>query len=245
MISELQLQKGNPIDIGICKVYPLTVGEITDVGDSQYNQYLSSLLIDKSSLNMDDASKEVTEVFDKLTTFEIIILHIYHDESMQKVFTDSLSFFLRENVEYHPNGFFYLGEVEDNRIISKDNFELIKEIIKKQNYLQDDENEHKPANDKAAELIAKIKKIKDKLKKQNTDEGLKLSDIVSIVANYSNDINILTVWNLTIYQLYESYLRLIMWDNYHTSYMHLPHMDEEDRNSLQENHWAKKLKQIK
>lgn len=244
MISDLQLQKGSPIDVGLCKVYPLTLGEITDfVGENKYNQLLSSLLIDKSSLNLDDVSKEEKEIFDKLTTYEIIILHSFRDEEMRKVFIKSFSLFLREEIHYHQEGFFYIGELTDNRIITKENFEQIKQILKKQNYLQDAEDDFKPANEKTIELYEKMKKIKEKLKKKNPDDGLKLSDIVSIVATYSNDISILTVWNLTIYQLYESYLRLIMWDNYHTSYMHLPHMDEEDRKSMI--HWASKLKQNK
>lgn len=243
MISDLQLQKGNPIDIGLCKIYPLTLGEITDLGENLYNQYLSVLLIDKSSLNFDDASPEQKEVLNKLTPYEIINLHISLEESMKDIFTNSLSLFLREKVEYHYSGFFYLGKLKDNRKITDDDFNKIKEIIKKQNYLKDEEDDFKPANDKTIELFEKMKKIKDKLKKQNSDKGLKLSDIVSIVASYSNDINIFTVWNLKIYQLYESYLRLIMWDNYHTTHMHLPHMDEEGKDSLV--HWASELKQIK
>jgi uncharacterized protein (UPF0147 family) len=243
MISECKLLKGSHIDIGICKVYPLTLDEIVDeIGEIQYNQLLSVLMLDKSTLNPKVAiTPQEKEDFKKLTSYNVLAIHSYHDDTMREMITSAFSIFLKENVSYHKDGYFYIGDKINSRKISSEGFELIKKILIKQNYLENSQKDtsYKPANDRAKQLLEKIKAAKEKLQKQNKEEGLHLSDVISIVSTYSNDINILSVWNLTIYQLYESYLRIIMWDEYHNNLLLLPHVS--DNNSVNMKHWASKL----
>lgn len=239
-INQLKLLKGDPINLGLCNVYPLKLNEVTELGEEIYNQYLSILMTDNSLFDDYDLTKEEREELEQLTPFNVIGITCERSLEFRNLFCKSLSFFTREEVSYHPSGCFFIGDFSENRIIDEDIFDLIKTIIKKQNYLQDQEKkEFKPANDKAKELIEKMKEVKGKLQKQNKEDGLGLSDIISIVSAYSQDINIMSIWNLTIYQLYELYLRLIMWDNYHSNFMLLPHVS--DNNSLDLKHWATKI----
>lgn len=239
MISQLKLQRGSAISVGeLCKVHPLLLDEISEIEEEKYNQYINILMIDKSTVNRDEISDEQ---YRNLTSYYVLVSYSHHDEMIRIMTEEALSIFLKEQVTYHSEGYFFIGEKSEQRIIDSNSYEEIKSVVRKQNYLQEKEveKEFKPANDKAAEIIEKMKKAKEKMQKQNSDEGLNLSDIISIVANHSEDINILTVWNLTVYQLYECYLRLIMWDEYHTTNLHLPHMDEEARKSFK--HWARKI----
>lgn len=244
MISTLSLQRGSPIDIGICKVYPLLLEEIEQLGEMKYLQYLHYLTLDISSLDISQAPQDEIDFVNNMSSLDIILYQSYHSVELRKLICEAISFFIKEPVKYHliDDGIFYVGD-DFQRVFTSDNYDWFKLALQKQNYLsdkkQDSEKEFKPANDKAAELIEKMKKAKEKIQKQNNDEGLHLSDIISIVANYSNDVNMLTVWKLTVYQLYECYLRLIMWDDYHASNLHLPHMDEEARKQLK--HWARKI----
>lgn len=233
MISEMALLKGKPIDLGVCKVHPLTLNEIVDMTEEKYNQALSLITFNKSRLDIND------EELNQLTDYQILFAYCYHNPEIRELFFESVEIFLKEPIHMHELGFFYLGELEEQRIIDENIFKQIQEVIKKQNFLSTEQTEFKPANDKAAELIEKIKKVKEKLAKQNRDNELSLNDIVSIVACYSDGINLFNVWDLTIYQLYIAYMRLIMWDDYHTKYILLPHVT--DSSSLDLKHWATKI----
>lgn len=245
MISTLSLQKGSPINIGICKIHPLTLDEIEQLGEFKYNQFLHYLMLDKTSFDLQNVNEEELEKIKQMTTYDIMLIHSYRIVEIRELICEALSTFIRETVNYSPfdGGYFYVGEDEFDKVITSEIYEDIKHVLQKQNYLQDkkEEKEFKPANDKAAELAEKMKKMKEKLKKQNSEEGLHLSDIVSIVANYSNDVNILTVWKLNIFQLHEALVRISMWDDYHDKRMILPHMDEGGRKSLDLKHWATKI----
>lgn len=240
MISELSLQRGMPIDIGICKVYPLSLDEIVHIGDFMYSQYLSAIMIDRNVLNTDGIkTPEQIEEFNKITPFKTLHMVARNDEFRRQLFIQALSVFTRDSVSYHDADFFYFGEFNEHRVLNEEAFELIRLIIQKQNYIEvKEEKQFKPANDKTKEILEKMKKAKEKIQKQKKDDSIGLSDIVSIVATYSN-VDILNVWNLTIYQLYEIYLRIILWDEYHNSYTLLPHVS--DQSSLNLKHWTSKL----
>jgi hypothetical protein len=230
---ELRLLKGLPIDIGIGQIRPLILNQILEMGFPKYNESLSIALFDQT---FQDGEKQ-------LDSFEMLMVHCHYEEDIKNKFKQSLELFFREPVGFDEQVLFYFGELSDGRFFDKESFYLFQETIKKQNFLKDNsqEKEHKPLNDKARELQEKLKQIKNKIKEQNKNEGLNLSDIVSIVSAYASNINIFNVWDLTIYQLYTLYLRLIMKDNYETQLFILPHTSEPKMSELK--HWASKLEQ--
>ena len=249
MINKLRLLRNKSTTVNeIINVYPLTIGEIEDIGEEDYRMYLNCLLIDKNSLNSEGLSREEKKEFNKITPLDTLLLYCHQDLEFRRITEESFLIFTKEEVEYsindeHPIGCFYFY-VEGNKILLDNNlFNEFRTILMKQNYLQDQQSSSgfKPANNKATELMERMNKIKEKLNKQNKEESLPLSEIVSIVSAYSNDVNILTVWDLTIFQLYELYARLLLWDSYHNDYIHLPHMEKEDQEKISKNHWAKKL----
>lgn len=248
-MNELKLMKGDPIEVkkGV-KVYPLTLGEIADIGEETYNGYIRSFLLNKSILNQVDVEftqEQLNELY-KLNDLEFMIFLCSQDTSILYYFIESLKLFLKSNVtidEINDNPAILIEH--DDVLVELDNdlYVAIKKIILKQNFLKDSEDTHyKPANSKAKALLEKLKKVKEKVQKQNTEEGLSLKDVISIVSAYSNDLNILSVWNLTVNQLYETYLRIMLWDDYHNKIILLPHSSGDQ--SLDLKHWAIDINKI-
>lgn len=232
---ELKVLKGDPIDIGIGKVHPLKLSEITEIGGQKYNHILS-LITYKSP-------EDVVIDGHKLEPLEIVTVYCFQDNNFKELLLYGLSKIFKESIHLHENGFFYLGEIEEQRILDNATFNQVVLIIKKQNFLKDaeEEKEYKPLNDKARELQEKLKEVKQKLKQQNNDEGLNISDIISIISAYMPSVSIFSVWDLTVYQMYVLYLRLLLRDNYESNLYLLPHMS--DSKSLDLKHWATKIKQ--
>jgi len=192
------------------KIYPLTIREIATIGELNYNKYLSLLLIDKNNIAKENKDVDMSNI----NNYELLLLHCYYNSEYVIEFTKAIEINFKESILLHKDGYFYFGDIKDNRIINSDNFNLIQEIIKKINYISDkkEEEEYNPANDKAREIIEKIKRNKKEVEK-NKKEEINLYSIISSIA-WKSHIGIKSVWDLTIYQLYDAYYRLNMIDNY-------------------------------
>lgn len=238
-MSELKLLKGSHIQImeGL-NIYPLTIGEITDdIGEEIYNSFLSIITLTRSKVDVDSGAVTREELNSVNNDLELIFLLSTKDPQILAIFILALKTFLKSDIDIVKDVGIVIKNDNGTFSLEYDLFKQIKSVIMKQNYLKEEkEIEYKPVNSKAEELMEKLKKEKAKIQKQNTDNGLSLSGIVSIVATYSNDVNIFTVWNLTIYQLYEIYLRIVVWDNYHTNFLLIPHVS--DSTSLDLKHWG-------
>lgn len=237
MTDKLIMMSDYPENINGFKIFPIKLKNILEIGENEYQRYLGIICLSKKNLLEGIEDEEIRS----LSLYELIVINCLGDIKFKKMFLDGLKIFLKEDFFVDDYGI-YINKVNEKKEIIKfymndDTYKLIISTIKKQNFLQDDENhEYKPANSKAQEWLEKMKKAKEKIKKEKNEENLSLGDIVSIVACYSNDINILNVWDLTVYQLYTVYLRLIMWDDYQTKQNLLPHVS--DAKSLDLQHWA-------
>ncbi|MBM7598090.1 hypothetical protein JOC34_000447 [Virgibacillus halotolerans] len=224
---------GYPIDVGGIKVWPLTLREVLDIGEKEHSSMVSIFLVEKDSLV--EEGQDLSGVY----VYHIIHALAINDHNIRDVLLNAMGVMFKEDVSIDEDGFFiYKDGVQT--YITPEQFEEIREVIRIQNYLGDDsesEGGYKPANSKAQEYADRIAKMKDKLRKdKGEDKGLALHDLASIVSTHSNNINLLNVWDLTIYQLYENYIRLMVWDDYHSTHMHIPHMEEKDIKKMK--HWA-------
>jgi hypothetical protein len=245
MTDELQLLSGNPIDIGDCKIYPLKLGEIVKIGESNYNKYLSALMINKSNVNREDINPEFWGEFLKMDDFEYLMVLIYQNKEIQDTIIESLSLFLKEQVNFDTTYGLFIQRENGILVITKDIFTKIKETVSEQNFIKkglNTEEEFNPHDDKARALIEKRNKFKKMLQEQNAQDGLNLSDIISIVACHSPDYNFFNVWDLTVYTLYIIYIRMAMKDQYETQIYLLPHSGGNKSNELK--HWMSKINKI-
>lgn len=216
MDIKLKLLAGLPINVdGVGKLYPLTLRDIAEIGEKTYNSYLNVLCFDIEDLDISDEIKNI----EGITTFDIIMSNCIQNKEFKSTVIDSLSLFFREDVNFslekiNESDFYllHIGDLKDQRIIHRENFESIKDILKQQNNISKaKEEEYNPANETARKLIEKIKKNKQNAPKPKNN--IDLHSIISGVA-WKSHIGINNVWDLVICQLYDAYYRLDIVDNY-------------------------------
>lgn len=247
----LKLLRGKPFTLDkIGTLYPLSLDEISDIGETKYYQYLSIATFDaKEVQNIKDNSEKI-----ELSTFELILTNFLYGENnadFKENFIKSLSLFFREEVTFVKEyAIFVLGlESSNPRVINNKNYELVKYVLKKQNCLlpYEENKKYNPASDRAREIMLKIKQTQEDLEKikrkeqEQTNDSLTLFDLVSILcSNGENGINILNVWDLTFFQFENQFKRLQMIEEYDVNIQALLH--GADSNKIQLNHWMGKIR---
>ena len=133
-----------------------------------------------------------------------------------------LNFFFVENVVIYEDLFIVLKE-GINEISSQSNAEDVQGIITKKNFndiifviqqiccIEDKSNneELKFKNNLAKELYFKMQKAVEKQKiERKEDKNFELPNLISAVSNSHPTIDPINVWDLTVYQLMDSFNRL-------------------------------------
>jgi hypothetical protein len=204
---ELKLLAGMPIEIeGAGLFYSPTLREIISLGYSVYTKYISAILFDKSNI-------EGAESAD-ISNFEFLFGLSIHNEDFRNTITDALSFFFRKETQLYADdtgAFFYLGDLSCR--VNESNFETIQDVVKKANHIKiTKEPEFRPANDKAREMIEKI--LAARKNRPKPKEKMNLHSIISGLAWRNNGINLVNIFDLTIYQVYDGFFRTEKIDNY-------------------------------
>lgn len=272
---KLALLGASTISVGNLEVTPYTIEEIKEYGYSNYMQNLQwiSLSVDDfiNSVN-DESRKEYLESQkDSLKAFDFYVKLGGTDvlggllATLGMIFRTDDVRVLGEGVialDFEKQGIIFVDsdgdeQIDDKkldslsedeiRLIHRDNFDDIVEIVKLQNYLEKPSNkkesEENPADEETRKLMEHMKKMREKVeakkKAQKQDDGqdIDISDIISAVSSKSNSINRLNVWDLTLYQLYDEYARLELIDNYDFSIRAM--MAGAEKVDLK--HWSSKL----
>ena len=230
---ELLLLSGLPIELNIGNIYPLKLKDIVKLRYSKYNSYISLLLIDKSQLNNNNDNKDID--LNQITNFDIVFSSCLMDEQFRISYFNMLEVFFKETIQL-GNGFFYFGNLikneldgiglESNRIIYKNNFNEIVNLLKQINSMKNkEENEFNPANDKAKEIADRMKKAREKINKVKAKSGedLSLSDLISAFAFYNKNTDLNSIFEMTIYQFNNQFQRMQLVNNYEISVQSLLH----------------------
>lgn len=154
---------------------------------------------------------------DRISTYDIAT----SDESMVHTFVEILNFFFVETVIYHEGYFVILnaqsdieeGFVEEDikGVISRDSFPQILDLLQQLCCIHEESEDSnmKFKNALAEKLYKKMRKAaKDRENKKQSDKNLALPNIISAVANNHPTINPINVWDLTVFQLIDSFERL-------------------------------------
>ena len=211
----LRLLAGMTIDINNLGVLtPLKLKEITNIGESNYNELLSVLLIDKS--NIEGLNDQ------EICNLELLMVYSYQNIEFREKVLKSLKLFLGNEFFMSNEGLFYCRKlisdnyglfVYKNLVLDKDPFDDFQYVLKKANHIENKkEDEIIPGNERARKFMEKLKLSKQNIKKPET---MNLHSIISGIAWKSNNTNIINIFDLTIYQLYDAYHRLENIDNYH------------------------------
>lgn len=201
--DELRLLKGSSFFVNGIKIKPFTIGEIVEIGYEEYQKNLNIFIWE-----VKDFVLEVPEEFKEIKIFDLILNS--GSKELLEGFLTGIDFFLKPkemNINIKSNEI-----IIDDKSIGRDNWDDICRIIKTQNCVKrNKEEEYNPANEEARKIIEKIKALK---KEHPPKELVTLSSIISGIAYKSNSLNIINIWDLTIYQLYDALNRLNLIDNY-------------------------------
>lgn len=187
--------------------------DISSIGINTYQYYLSVLSLDlKMYFSMIGQSEQFNLLSDaeksQLNIFDLLTLNIHSINLLQTI----LNFFIKEDVSYSPEHKMFFVKKDDEIIgfISKEIYPQVCDLIYQRNYLKSNKEDlSKVKSKKALEIMKKLQKGRsEKTKQTKADKNMELGNIISSVANKSQSLNILNIWDLTVYQLWDCFSRL-------------------------------------
>ena len=188
--------------------------DISSIGINTYQYYLGILMMD---VNTYFHMNEMDEQYNQLSDEEKSSLNIFDlltsNDNLTSLFQTALNFFIKEDVVYSDEYKAFLIQNENNVIgvISKEIYPQILDIICRRNCIKSNQEEDlsKIKSKKALEIMKKLQKGRsEKAKQTKADKHMELGNIISAVANKSQSLNIINIWDLTVYQLWDCFSRL-------------------------------------
>lgn len=231
----LNLLLNRPIRIGGMGYLQLpTLNKIAELGEEEYNKNISALLFSKDILKSD------LEELNELTDFHLLINLLYYDIQFREMFFSGLELLFNKKPEITEQGVVYFDEISEETVFTEKHWESIKKIVRIGNYIKEEEK-YNAGNERARRLIEQIKKSKEKLAKAKKKDNIDLHSIVSAVSCRVFGFD--RVGDLTIYQLYDTFYRLNMVDNYHYTFtgIYSGNISSKDIN-LSDINWANVIK---
>lgn len=226
---------------------PYTLRDIAKLTYRVYSTYIALLNISPKDY-CTKANPDLTAWYEGLPEDQRSQLDMYDiavsSSDMQRSFSAILDFFFLETVIYHPtkDAFLLLGdESVVTGMINKSNYTEICSIILQFNHIQarDDVNLSKVKNQKGLKRYLEMQKQKENHRvKPRSDSNLDLGNIISSVCAMHNSINYTNVWDMTIYQLWDTFVRLRNLDVYVTSRTAVSVWGDKD-NKFDFNSWFK------
>lgn len=214
-------------------IYIPSFREITKIGISLYNQYLSLLIIEKGMLE--------NELDDSITDFDVFYANCFYNEDFKDNALNALSIFFRNEITMIDNEHEAYMLIGNSGRLDHRNFKEFQSIIKLANNVKiTKEPEFKPGNSKAQEMINMI--LKNRAKQPKPKEKMDLLSIVSALAWKENGLNIFNVFDLNIYQIYNGFQITNNIDNYYHTLSGLYAGTIDGKNlKLSDIHWANKV----
>lgn len=221
---------------GVGKVHPYTLREISEIGVVEFNKKLALLFVDSSVL--DDKVKEEIDIT-KVKGFDIIENSCVYDSEMKKMYEEALSFFLKEEVEFYSKySFFVVGDIKEERVLHRENFDEFLSIIKQQNNISKEvKKAEKKMSEKQKRLMEKREKGRKLMAKAKGQDDIGLFELATNLSIFLGEIE--KVFNLTLYQFYNQLEKYMRKDTYERNFnMYLQGADPKKLNL--DVHWTAK-----
>lgn len=195
---------------GVGTLKPPTLREIKKLGDL-YNLYVVLLLIHPKdyikTFNLSNVYLDINT--ESLTIFDLI----EENEDVARQYLSLFSFFFIEEVVFNKIFKYFILRNRDSIVgyIDKNNFEDIRNCIAQLNYLKTEEELKQPKfkGKKARQIAETIAKAKERSKKDNQNilELTLAQKISKYCADNKNGINLLNVFDMTVYQFYNQFIQ--------------------------------------
>lgn len=214
-LSYFELLSPDPIQIQrVGGILSPTLRSISKIGINTYQYYLTILLMDlKTYFTMIQQEEQFELLSDEeksqMNVFELLTMDSKSAELLKSV----LNFFIAENVLWSEQNNAFLIYEGENVIgaITKEIYPQICDLICQRNCIKSNQEEDlsKVKSKKALEIMKKLQKGRaEKAKATKTDKNMELGNIISAVANKSQSLNIINIWELTVYQVWDCFSRL-------------------------------------
>lgn len=196
--------------------------DISTIGIKTYQYYLSLLLME-------------SDVFTALSS----------NSELSMLLQNALNFFIKEEVTFSAPDNCFIVQTDGKVIgaITIDTYPGICDIICQRNSMKSKQSEDlsKVKNKKALEIMEKLQKGRaEKAKLAKVDKNMELGNIISAVANKSQTLNILNIWDLTVFQLWDCFSRISNNNIYAIQSMSVATYGTKD-NHFDFNSWFKRL----
>lgn len=213
-------------------IFHPTIKDISILGYERFGQLCSIWNLKRS-----DLLKEETDETWNLEDWDVIKKFLFFDLSLQKIFSDSVLFFLHKKVEYlKMSNSIFIGELESGIELTEELFSEIQNVIRQITLQKDEEQNSKNVqrSKRAQEIHDKIVEGQKKLDEFNKEKGRDelSSQIVSLVAHgFSyND-----VYNMTLFQFKALLEKIVQIENYKITTLLSPYIDK--KNKGKNKHW--------
>lgn len=222
------LYSPDPIELSIGAIRKPTLREISKISFERFSYYETFMKITPETYYTQVLKEQGKSYWDSLSKDQQKNTTIYQiicsDEKLRNIFLDMLSFFFVEEIRF-VDGFILtlkepIQESEEIKpdmlkgIVSDKNFKEVIEIIQQTCCIyekpKEDETE-KYKNDLARKIAEKLKKAREQQEKAKAKQASKdhsLPNIISAVANRHPSLNPVNIWDLTLFQLIDSFNRL-------------------------------------
>jgi len=188
--------------------------DIVSIRYDTYQFYLELLRMDSKKFfsvlgHEEDYDLLSDEEKSNLNMFELWVAN----EQSANLLKKSLNFFIKEDVLYsnQKKCFMVQNGQENVGVITRESYSQICDLIFQRVCTQSgrEEDLSKAKNKKALEIAKKLQEGRSQRKKQaKADKNMDLANIISAVANRSPSLNILNIWDLTVYQLWDCFSRI-------------------------------------
>lgn len=214
----LKFQKGTPVLFeDICAIYPVTLGEIVDLGYSKFQQYLGVLISEKPMPNKRE-EPEMAQLLENLTDFQYFLLVASLDAVFNELAREAFQFFTHENVIFSLEpAQIVIGPIEEKHILDEAKFYDFQRILKRM-YFIEQEGEEIIINADDDPTVKKLKmqmranreKVRRAKAKQAAREksDLKLSDLIGSVTINNCGLNMENIFNISYYAFHDQLKRM-------------------------------------
>lgn len=221
-LSYLDLINPLPINLkNIGQIKSPKLIEIANLSYDIYNLYLSILLMTPEDYYKHYQNNKL-EQYQNLslsakTNISIYQLIIYNSDLLE-LLRQTLSFFFVEIIVYNDKDCtFYTYQNQDDVInkkpigfINQNNYQAICDVILQRNAIvkkTTDEDIGKMKNKTALQMYLKMKKHEEQQNKNKSNKKIEIPNLISVMSAYHSSLNIINIWDLTVYQLYDQFQR--------------------------------------
>ena len=214
----LKFLRGSPVLLeDVCAVYPVTLGEIVDLGYDNFQQYLGVLTTTKPTTKYDE-DDELSRLMDSLTDFQYILMMATLDPQINNLLKQGFQFFTHENImlSLDPPAIL-VGPGEEQRMLTENTFYDLQRLLRRMYFLEQEGEEiiiYEDDDPRVRALKLKMRANREKVRqakarKASRDKSeLKLSDLIGSITINDCGLNIHNIWDITYYAFHDQLKRM-------------------------------------